>query len=192
MKVDYTLATRDRVTDMARDGLDDLYQRGYQVLLDKENMTDALPPPSGAFPKRTPPSPEEFHAVVTEFWFEAAHIPRYLLRDELWVVKFRDWTMKELLLRMLEWHALTRGAKPVDVWHIGSHNQEWLDEQTVRDLCHIFGEYNAPSSWRALLATTQLFRRLTIETAAALAIAGADDTATQVSAHIATFEDRIR
>ena len=24
--------------------------------------------------------------MVNEFWFEAAHIPRYLLRDELWVV----------------------------------------------------------------------------------------------------------
>jgi aminoglycoside 6-adenylyltransferase len=192
MKVDFTLATRDRVTDMARAGLDDLYRRGYKVLLDKQRLTDALPPPTGAFPKRPRPSPEAFYAVVTEFWFEAAHIPRYLLRDELWVAKFRDWTMKELLLRMLEWHALSRAAEPIDVWHIGLHMKQWLDEQTARELRDIFGEYNAMSSWRALLATAKLFRRLTIETAASLGIAAADDTATRVIAHIATFEHRIQ
>jgi aminoglycoside 6-adenylyltransferase len=107
------------------------------------------------------------------------------------VVKFRDWTMKELLLRMLEWHALTRRAEAVDVWHIGSHSQQWLDEKTARDLRSIFGEYDATSSWRALLATTQLFRRLTIETAAILGIADADDAAAEVSTYLATFEDRI-
>ncbi len=192
-KVDFTLATRQRIAPMiAAPKLDGLYERGYIVLLDKHGVTAGLPAPTGAFPKRTPPAREEFLAVVTEFWFEAAHIPRYLLRDELWVVKFRDWTMKEMLLRMLEWHAVTQNGEPVDVWHIGAHNKEWLDEQACLDLYEVFARFDAPSSWRALLATTQLFRRLTNETATALGIDGADETAARVSSYIAGFEGRMR
>jgi hypothetical protein len=36
----------------------------------------------------------------------SAHIPPYLARGELWVVKFRDGTMKRMLLRLVEWDAL--------------------------------------------------------------------------------------
>ncbi len=190
-KVDFTLAISARVSEMIVGGLDDLYQRGYRVLLDKDALTDALPAATGAFPIARRPSPEEFAAVVTEFWFEAAHIPRYILRDEPWVVKFRDWTMKQLLLRMLEWHAITRTAEPVDVWHIGSHSGSWIDEETRDDLREIFGAFDAASSWRALLATTSLFRRLTSETAAALGIEDADATSARVSAYIASFAARM-
>lgn len=34
----------------------------------------------------------------------------HLLREELWVVKARDWTMKVMLLQMLEWHAVATSA----------------------------------------------------------------------------------
>ncbi len=169
MKVDFSLCGRERLAAMvAAKALDGLYERGYRVLIDKDGRTNALPAPSGAFPAKKPPGQTEFTAVVDEFWFEAAHIPRYILRGDLWVVKFRDWTMKELLRKMLEWHAIARSARAVDVWHIGTHMTDWINEETQREMRFIFSAFDARSSWDGLIATTALFRRLATETAAAL------------------------
>ncbi len=192
MKVDFSICGRERVGVMVEShALTRLYERGYRVLLDKDGMTGRLPAATGSFMPNELPAQAAFAAVVEEFWFEAAHIPRYILRGELWVVKFRDWTMKQLLLKMLEWHAIARSEQPVDVWHIGTHMQDWVDEATRAEMRTSFGAFDAGSSWRALLATMALFRRLAPETAAALELrypAEADDG---VSGYIAGFRDRM-
>lgn len=191
-KVDFTVADRSRIDGMLERGrLDDLYERGYRVLLDKDGRTADLPQPGGAAPRRTLPTQAEFADIVTEFWFEAAHMPTYLSRDDLWVVKFRDWTMKEMLLRMLEWHALaTRGGK-TDVWYIGTKMKRWVDEQTWDELQHVFGRFGRGDSWRGLLATMALFTRLTRETAAALDLDCPAESERFITEYVLGFVDEI-
>ena len=109
--MDYTLAGVDRLSGDVR-GLDPLYERGYEVLLDKQGVTQQLPPAT-EYLILAVPSEDEFAFTVEEFWFEATHMPRYLSRGDLWVVKFRDWTMKCDLLRILEWRAIAQSAGPV-------------------------------------------------------------------------------
>ena len=192
VKVDFSLCGRERVSTMVESKtLDGLYERGYRVLLDKDGIAATLPAATGAFPTKELPGQADFAATVEEFWFEAAHIPRYILRGELWVVKFRDWTMKELLLRMLEWHAIARGDGPIDTWHIGTHMAAWVDDETQRELGAIFGAFDARSSWTALLATTSLFRRLATETAAATGLRYPIEADEGVSGYIDTFRERI-
>lgn len=192
LKVDFSLCGVERVREMVEArALDALYERGYRVLVDKVGVTDGLPAATGAFPARRVPAQEEFAAVAEEFWFEAAHIPRYLLRDELWVVKFRDWTMKSLLLQMLEWHAIARNAQPVDVWHIGSHMKDWVDAATASELHTIFSRFDTQSSWQDLLATTKLFRRIGRETAALVGLTYPIAADESIAAYVAGFADRI-
>ena len=106
-KVDFSILPVSALEEAAAtQRLDDLYDRGFLVLVDKRGLASRLPSPSYSPPPRRAPTEDEFRATVEEFWFEAWHIPKYLARGDLWVVKFRDWTMKELLLRMLEWHAM--------------------------------------------------------------------------------------
>ena len=190
-KVDFRLCTRERITAMlAANALDDLYERGYRVLLDKEGVTSGLPEASGSFPVAKLPTQQQFSAVVNEFWFEAAHIPRYLLRDELWVAKTRDWTMKQLLLRMLEWHAIARRDRPVDVWHIGTHMKDWADAKTWQELQAIYSHFDARDSWEGLIATITLFRRLANEAATAIGIEYPSGPDTSVSGYIAELQRR--
>ncbi|PHM28546.1 aminoglycoside 6-adenylyltransferase [Xenorhabdus innexi] len=147
VKIDFTLAGIERVRHMADEGiLDELYGRGYTILLDKSSVTQGIPAPAYTFPVRTLPSQSEFTASVEEFWFEAFHIPKYLARGELWLVKLRDNTMKELLLCMLEWHALARHSSTIDVWHNGLHVREWTDSQTWDELQSTFGRFDASCS----------------------------------------------
>jgi aminoglycoside 6-adenylyltransferase len=191
-KVDFSLCGVERVREMADAGaLDDLYQRGYRALVDKPGMTADLPASAGQSPVKPLPGQAEFSAAVEEFWFEAAHIPRYLLRDDLWVVKFRDWTMKSLLLKMLEWHAIARSQQPVDVWHIGVHMQSWVDAATWAELHAIFSRFDVQASWHDLLATTQLFRRLTTEAASLSGLTYPATADASISGYLAGFASRI-
>ena len=157
-KVDFAVAPLEVLAEQVERGrLSAIYVRGYRVLLDKDGVAARLPRPRGRV--TAPPLPDEtaFRAVVDEFWFEASEIPKYLARDEPWVVKFRDWTMKTLL-RMLEWHAVaTRGAD-ADVWHIGRHLRDWAAPEFVGRLGIVFGRFDRTDSWQALLATCDLFR----------------------------------
>lgn len=142
------------------------YDAGYKVLLDKGGLTEAIAKPS--FQAFLPPKPsqEEFERVVQEFWFEAYHVAKYLKREDLWRVKFREWEMKDpFLITMLRWHS---GAK--HGWNIKTHAQgksmqSWVDEAIWKDLNTCFPHFNADDSWAALEQTTSLFRRIALETA---------------------------
>lgn len=166
IKVDFTLAGLRRLEAMSgAGGLDPLYERGYSVLLDKDELARKLPAPGFTAPTRPFPSQPRFRERVEEFWFEAFHVPRYLARGELFQVKQRDWTMKELLLEMMEWHALTRSGRAVDVWHIGKGIRSWTDSATWTALQETFGRFDAQDARRAHDATTRLYGRLAREVA---------------------------
>ncbi|CDM91096.1 aminoglycoside 6-adenylyltransferase [Xenorhabdus bovienii] len=166
VKIDFTLAGIDRIHHMAESGiLDELYERGYRVLFDIMSITQVLPVSTYGFPVRQLPSQYEFKTSVEEFWFEAFHIPKYLSRGELWLIKFRDNTMKELLMCMLEWHALARNNESIDLWHNGLHLKEWTDSQTWTELQNTFGRFDTSDALRAFEATTQLYGRLGREVA---------------------------
>jgi aminoglycoside 6-adenylyltransferase len=126
---------------------------------------------------------------VEEFWFEAWHIPKYLQRGDLWVVKSRDWTMKELLLRMLEWHALAANGRAHDVEHIGIRMKDWTRPDIWKRLHELFGRFDGADSGRALIATVSLFRDVAVETAARLAYTYPRHVDDAISSYIAGLVD---
>jgi aminoglycoside 6-adenylyltransferase len=166
VKVDFTIADVRRVRNMVEGGtLIPLYDRGYRVIVDKAGVTSGLPDPSYLFPVPSLPSRQHFRERVEEFWFEAFHVPKYLARNELFLVKQRDWTMKGLLLEMMEWHAIAISSNPVDVWHNGTRVQEWTDPETWRQSQVTFGRFDAEDAYRAFQETIRLYGRLGREVA---------------------------
>lgn len=163
-KVDFTLADHQRLEYMKSSGLDSIYSRGYQVLIDKVGICDDLPNKTSSVFSEFP-SELHFRDCVSEFWFEAFHVPRYLARGELWLVKQRDWTMKELLLQMIEWHALATSKCEIDTWHNGRSISNWASPDTTRAISSAFGRYEIDDSVRAFEATTSLYARLAQEVA---------------------------
>lgn len=162
-KVDFTIADPSRVQEMIETRqLNPLYQRGFRVLVDKDGFAGTLPAPGGSHIVTESPTQESFDAVITEFWFEAAHMPTYLARGDLWVVKFRDQTMKAMLLQMIEWHALATRGTNVDTWYIGTRMQRWADPGAWHDVYSCFGRFDREDSYRAALATMRLFDRLAL------------------------------
>ncbi|EPH44679.1 putative Aminoglycoside 6-adenylyltransferase [Streptomyces aurantiacus JA 4570] len=164
VKVDFQVVPVDRLAKMTAEGLDDLHERGYEILWDREGAAAGLPGATGTVPAELPDA-EEFEELCAEFWFEVAHLPRYLARGELWVAKSRDWTTKELLECMIEWHALTRRGADHDVWYGGTRMRRWAAPGVWDSLPETFGDFTADDTLRAARATADLFARLAREVA---------------------------
>jgi len=189
VKVDFSILPASALEAAVKfQNLDELYERGFRVLIDKNGLASRLPSPSYRSPKRQSPTEAEFRAAVEEFWFEASHIPKYLQREDLWVVKFRDWTMKELILRMMEWRTIAVNGDSTDVRHIGMRMKDWVPSDDLLRLHEVYGRFDAADSWRALLATLSLFREVAKEIANELGYEYPADVDESISGYIRGFE----
>ena len=144
------------------------YARGYHIAVDKNNQATKLPAPLTMPPPIEKPSEGAFAAQVSAFWYGALYVAKQIRRRNLWVVKFRDWTMKQNLLKVMEWHAQSRNSWNLDTWHDGHYMSQWADPQLFETLQQTFGRFDASDSWRALLVTTDIFSRLSRELALSL------------------------
>ena len=170
-KVDFQFVNPDEILAMRETGeLSDEYRRGYLVALDKDGLLADLPPSPRQIPMPAPQSRREVEAVINEFWFEAIHVAQFIRRREFWVAKYRDWTMKENLLRLLEWHARAMAEEDVNTWLLGKRILQWTDAPSAEAITRIWPRWDAAETWRALLAQLELCRRLSRELHAALGL----------------------
>ncbi len=184
IKVDFQFITIDSIRTIIKSAtLSEEYQRGYQVLLDKDGLYRQLPPSPRRFPPAKPPSPEALHAAINEFWFEAIHVAQFIRRRQFWVVKFRDWTMKSNLLQLLEWHARVIHQAP-NTWLLGKHIDRWTDEQSYAAIKKIWAPWDGAELWDSLLLQLALFRRLSRELSNALGYPYAEETYQEIEAYI--------
>jgi len=170
-KVDFSLWSEARVTNMVEHGLDDLYNRGYAVLLDKTGLSDGLPEPTLLSTLARRPQQAAFTRIESEFWFEATQVAIYLARRDLWVVKFRENLMHSCLLTMLEWKAQFDSADPRFTWHIGHHMDEWLSPSDYAAAGEVFTRFDIKDTVRGVSAAMDLFERTSAAAADALALA---------------------
>jgi aminoglycoside 6-adenylyltransferase len=167
------------------------YLRGYRIIVDKDGLAKKLPPPLKTPPSIPKPSEDGYNFVMKTFWFGALHVAKQIRRRNLWVVKFHDWGMKKTLLKLMEWYFQSTQNWEIDTWYYGHHILEWVDEPTRNELHQVFGHFEAEDSWRALIATMNLFRRLAIAVANDLGFkypAALDQKVTRKVEEIHTFD----
>jgi aminoglycoside 6-adenylyltransferase len=144
-------------------------QHGVRVLLDKTGAPAELRVPKIAAPQ--PPTQAAFTALINRMLLDALKTAKFIRRNDLWRAKqMCDGDLKQQLLVMLEWHAMTGGHNR-DVWYDGRFLDEWADLKTLAALPDTFAAYHVADLQRALLATLDLFRRLAQEVAAQLGYA---------------------
>jgi aminoglycoside 6-adenylyltransferase len=168
-KVDFAFSPIEKLHRLIHEQpLDELYERGYYVLLDRDGLAAQIPEPAYNAPPLKRPTEEAFVETVNAFWYHAHQIAKLIRRRDLWNVKTQDALLKVYLLRVMEWHAQAVRGWEHDTWHSGRFLSEWADAETWAALQESFARFDAADSWRALLATMTLFRRLATETAAHL------------------------
>lgn len=170
VKVDFQFIPPSQIRAQRAQGmLSAEYQRGYRVLVDKDGLLQGLPPSPHVFPLAPAPSPEELLATINEFWFEALHVAQYIRRREFWVVKFRDWTMKQALLQLLEWRAQLLERR--NTWLLGRRILQWSDAEAAATIPQLWAGWDAAQLWQSLRLQLALFLRLSHEVCAACSVA---------------------
>jgi aminoglycoside 6-adenylyltransferase len=170
LDVDFAFMPVEPVREMLKTSIDpdlaDMIRRGVRILVDKDGLAAQMLAAAPAAQPPQVPSEAEFLQVANDFWYHTVWTAKHLRRGELWWAKgCCDGYLKARLLSMLEWHArATRGAEH-DTWMRGRFLEEWADPRAVMELRRAFARYDTDEIWRALAATMDLFRWLSVETA---------------------------
>ncbi|MBI2443598.1 MAG: aminoglycoside 6-adenylyltransferase [Candidatus Levybacteria bacterium] len=183
VKVDFLFYPLEVLDERVKD-LPDIFHLGYKVLIDKDNLTEKLQPPAFKPLPAKKPTEKEFIALVEEFWFEAYHIAKYIKRGDLWSVKSRDWGVKELLRRMIEWYEKSIHGWDYDTRHLGVGMKKWVEPEIWEELYTIFAHFDVVDSSKTLQATIVLFRKVAKQTAQKLNYAYPEEVDEQISTYI--------
>ena len=147
-----------RITDAP--ALTDELDAGYAVLLDKDDLTAGMNPPTHKAYVPDRPDEKTFLTWVNDFFSDAPDVAKFLWRDELLPAKWcLDYDMKhKYLRRMLEWRIeLDRGwSAPMD--ELGKGLKKRLPPGIWKVLEGTYAGAGVAENWEALFRTMELFR----------------------------------
>jgi aminoglycoside 6-adenylyltransferase len=147
----------------------ELFGHGARVVIDRIGAFDALAPTTdtgsvSAGSGVSPPSAEEFEAVVGTFLYQTVWATKRLFRGERWRAHDDvDDYMRDRLLRMVEWHALAVGVE--GVFPESRRLEVWVPPEVASQLPPTFARYDDLSIAQALVRGQALFRQLAREVA---------------------------
>ena len=138
------------------------YDNGYQVLIDKDNLTINIPTPSYSAHIIRKPSKKEYLTLVNEFWWDAIYVPKYLWRNELPFAKYMlDYILHyKFLQKIVEWYIGLDTEWSVNTGNCGKHFKNYLDAETWEEFEDTFAGSDIEENWEAFYNTILLFRKL--------------------------------
>ncbi len=129
LKIDFTLMSVEQFRSIAAQPmLPDEFDAGYRVLLDKDQLTTDLKPPTYKAYIPTPPTEAEFQYHVEDFFLVAIYVAKYLWRDDLIAAKhlMDAMLLHEHLLPLLQWQIEIAHQWQVKMPLYGRGLKRWL------------------------------------------------------------------
>jgi aminoglycoside 6-adenylyltransferase len=141
------------------------FDLGYAVLFDKDYLTAGLKPPTHCAYIPTPPTEEEYLALVESIFHEATYVAKHLWRDDLIPAKYNlDLMMKHECLRpLLDWHMEIANHWAVKTGAYGKGLKKRTRPDIWADLEKTYVGADLEDNWDALFRTIDLFRRVAVE-----------------------------
>lgn len=169
LQVDYALFDMAHLEDLKKTKtLPVAYNLGYKVLLDKDNLTKDLQPPTYEYPHTEKPSQEIFDLTTNVFFFEAFKEAKALFREDLWHAKIRDWSTKKRLLQMIEWHEKAKHGWDYDTNCDAKQMSSWVSPDTWSMIHNIFARFDEADSWAHLVYSLDMFHNISQKVASLL------------------------
>jgi len=187
LKIDFSLWPVERLKQIvAEPQLPAELDAGYQILLDKDHLTDALKPPGYKAYIPTPPAEAEYQEVLEVFFLEAIYVAKLLWRDDLMAAKHvLDGYMKqEHLLPMLQWHVETEHQWSVKPGPYGRGLKRRLRPDLWAWLERSYTGAEVEANWAALFETIGLMRCVAEEVAERLGYHYPEDLERRVMAYV--------
>jgi len=166
LKIDFTLWPVEMMRKVAQqETLPEEFDAGYQVLLDKDGLTEGIRPPSyrGYIPE--PPTEARYHEEIENFFLCATYVAKYLLRDDVMAAKFLlDGEMKHENLRpLLEWHLEIANDWKVKPGNYGRRIKKWIRPDLWADLEGTYAGAGIEENWQALFRLIDLMHKVGVE-----------------------------
>ncbi len=140
VKVDFKLySKKEFLNEINSQTLQEDWDVGYKVLVDKDELTQNLKPPTYQSIIIKKPTEQKFNQVFNDFWWDMTYVAKCLVRDEIFYAKF----MTENMMR-------TDYLVPIIEWYIGSQHH-W--NITTNKHGRLFKKYLSPELWMKIEAT---------------------------------------
>ena len=138
------------------------YDNGYEVLIDKDGITNGLAEPTYSEYIIDKPSKEEYEVLVNEFWWNAYYVPKYLWRDQLTFAKYMlDYTLRySFLHKIIDWHIGMQNDWSVETGALGKKFKIYLDAETWAELEETYVGADIEENWTAFFNLTTFFRKM--------------------------------
>jgi aminoglycoside 6-adenylyltransferase len=192
LKIDFSLWPVELLQQVVADPkLPDELDAGYQVLLDKDRLTEGLKPPTYAAYIPAPPTEAEYQEVVEVFFLEAIYVAKLLWRDDVLAAKhILDEGMKQEHLRpMLEWHIKTEHQWSVKPGPYMRRLKHWLRADLWSELEGTYAGAEVAANWEALFQTMRLMRRVAVEVAERMGYSYPQELERRVMAYLQRVKD---
>jgi aminoglycoside 6-adenylyltransferase len=156
-----------------------------RMLLDKDGLFPALPPPTDRDFLPTPPSAKAFADCCNEFWWVATYVAKGLWRGELPYAKaLLDGAVREQLLKLLTWHIGVKTDFQQGSGKFGKYLQRHLQPELWMLAEKSYADFDYANNWKALLTMCDLFRQVAVPIAKRFGFAYPHGDDQRVSAHL--------
>lgn len=162
-KIDFLIFSVEKFREIVEpEELDAEYDIGYKVMLDKDDLTAGMKPPTHTSFNIKRPTEEKFHWVLNNYWWDLTYVAKCLYRDELYFAKF----MSEQVMRfehqqvLLEWYIGAQHNWNVTTNKYGRLFKRYLSTDMWEKATSTLAAAGMEENWRALFAYISFGREL--------------------------------
>ena len=170
------------------------YVDGYRVLIDKDDITTDLPPPTYDGYSVKKPSMAEWETFTHEFWWEIVYVAKALARNELFYAKFvLDAQIRFTYFRkLIEWAICVEHGWETQPNKLGRFFRRFIDPKRWDDIESTFAGAGIEDNWSALENSMQLFRELSRQVGELMEYPYPDSLDGEVSEYIRTIHASVK
>lgn len=127
---------------------------GYKVLLDKDQLTVNMKPPSYEYFFIQKPDENKFNQILNDFWWDTTYVAKCLARDEIFYAKFMTENVirTDYIIPVTEWLIAENNGWNLSTNKHGRLFKKYLSENNWIQLEATFSGASLADNWRALFA----------------------------------------
>jgi aminoglycoside 6-adenylyltransferase len=192
LKIDFNLWPVELLKQIvAEPQLPSEFDAGYQVLIDKDNLTVGLKSPTYRAYIPTPPTETEYQDKIESFFLDTTYVAKFLWRDDLMAAKhiLENSLKQDHLLPVFEWRIEIDHNWSLKPGPYGRGLKQRLRQDLWADLEQTYTGAELESNWTALFQTINLMRRVAIEVGEAMGFHYPDELEQRVRIYLHRVKD---
>jgi len=139
------------------------------LLLDKDGIFPALPPPNESDYLIKKPSEKEFLDVCNEFWWVLTYIAKGLRRNEITYAKaMLETVVREMFMKIIEWRVGVERNFSVNFGSHGRFLQRYVPAGFYAQVLSTYSDADAENIWKSIFIMTDIFEETALNVAAQL------------------------